>query len=266
MSCACGIDTPAARAQVDKKILELEKLQFCKGQDLFRARAREKGLVSEISGGQAQNRNLVTRIQQLDDQVIRQQELLYNVEFQLQQMERKVSRAKGERSDEEQNVLNEKIAGLTSQLEGVNEQHSMLLAQVKKAEDDLGKAVLANGRLTRDQNKVQEDMTALNMETDMIARSVKAAAGASQQRLVDMDVQKLEVQHLRKVLNDKADEVFTLENTKFQLQQSLHERRHEIDVHRCAPVPLHVLVVAPSPAPLPDACRAIVCNGLFAPL
>ena len=176
----------------------------------------------------------MTRIQQLDDQVIRQQELLYNVEFQLQQMERKVSRAKGERSDEEATVLNEKITALTQQLEGVNEQHGMLLAQVKRAEDDLSKAVIANGKLTKEQSKVQEDMTALTMDTDMAARSVKAAAAAAQQRLVDMDVQKLEVQKLRKVLNTKADEVFALENKKYQLQQSLHERRHEIDVHRCA--------------------------------
>ena len=76
-------------------------------------------------------------------------------------------------------------------------------------------------------------MAALNMETDTIVRSVAAANRASQQRLVDVDVKKLEVQNLRKVLNAKADEVFTLENKKFQLQQSLHERRHEIDVHRC---------------------------------
>jgi coiled-coil domain-containing protein 39 len=234
-----GSDMPDAgrRVQVHKKVSELEKVQFNKGQELFVQRAREKDLVSEIGGGQAQNRHLVTHIQQLDDQVIRQQELLYNVEFQLQQMERRVSRAKGERSDEESTILNEKIEGLTQQLEGVNEQHNMLLAQVKRAEDDLGKAVLASTKLTKDQSKVQEDMVALNMETDMIVRTVKSAASAAQQRLVDMDVQKLEVQKLRKVLNSKADEVFTLENKKFQLQQSLHERRHEIDVHRSASLP-----------------------------
>jgi hypothetical protein len=51
---------------------------------------------------------------------------------------------------------------------------------------------------------------------------------------VDLDVRKLEVQHLRETLNARADTVFSLENTKFQLKQSLNERRHEIAVHKCA--------------------------------
>jgi len=46
-------------------------------------------MISEISGGQGQNKNLSSRISSLDEQVVKQQELLYNVEFQLQQMERK---------------------------------------------------------------------------------------------------------------------------------------------------------------------------------
>ena len=36
--------------------------------------------------GQGQNKNLAVRIGSLDEQVVRQQELLYNVEFQLQQV------------------------------------------------------------------------------------------------------------------------------------------------------------------------------------
>ena len=64
-------------------------------------------------------------------QVVRQQELLYNVEFQLQQMERKVARAGGVRSEEETRALNARIEKLTAVLEGVNNEHSMLLEQVR---------------------------------------------------------------------------------------------------------------------------------------
>lgn len=140
--------------QVDKSLRMLEKIQFDKSQDLFKERQREKDLISEISGGQAQNRNLVRRIQQLDDNVIRQQELLYNVEFQLQKMERRVARAQGERSDEETAALNSRIKVLTVQLEGVNAQHTMLLGQVRKAEDDLEHANSARTRLTREREQV----------------------------------------------------------------------------------------------------------------
>jgi chromosome segregation ATPase len=83
---------------------QLKKEQFRRSQALFELRTKERELISEISGGQGQNKNLAARISQLDEQVARQQELLYNVEFQLQQMERKVARAGGQRSEEETKV------------------------------------------------------------------------------------------------------------------------------------------------------------------
>lgn len=165
--------------------------------------------------------------------MIRQQELLYNVEFQLQQMERRVSRAKGERSDEETTVLNERIKALTTDLEGVNSQHAMLLAQVKKAEDELQHANTSHTQQTQDLGKVRGEMEAVELETEMLSRSVKKTTADRQAALVDLDVRRLDVQQLREALNVQADAVFSLENKKYQLEQSLKERRHEISIHRC---------------------------------
>lgn len=50
--------------------------------------------------------------------------------------------------------------------------------------------------------------------------------------MVQHDVMRLEVRRLRDQLNTKADEVFSLENRKFQLQMSMEERKKEIMVHR----------------------------------
>ena len=65
--------------------------------------------------------------------------MLYDVDFRLQVMERHVARASGVRSHEETKKLNAKIAKLTEVLDGVNAEHTMLAAQVKKAEEDLSK-------------------------------------------------------------------------------------------------------------------------------
>ena len=70
-------------------------------------------------------------------QIVSQQEMLYDVDFRLQVMERHVARASGVRSDEETKKLNAKIAKLTQVLDGVNSEHTMLAAQVKKAEEGL---------------------------------------------------------------------------------------------------------------------------------
>lgn len=85
------------------------------------------------AGSQSQNKALAGRILGLDDQVVRQQELLYSVEFQMAEMERKISRAQGKRSDDEARALNARIEKLTAMLENVNAEHAMLLEQVRLA-------------------------------------------------------------------------------------------------------------------------------------
>merc|ERR1719230_1489536 len=54
---------------------------------------------------------------------------------------------------------------------------------------------------------------------------------SKEEAMVSHDVLKLEVKRLRELLNAKADEVFGLQNRKFQLEMSMGERQHEIKVH-----------------------------------
>ena len=61
---------------------------------------------------QATMKNLQTKVHALDQEQTRQQELIYSAEFQIQQMERKVARGMGERTDEEKSQLNGKIREL----------------------------------------------------------------------------------------------------------------------------------------------------------
>ena len=55
-------------------------------------------------------RNMEGQLTQLDKESARQQELLYNAEFEIQQIERKIARGLGERSDEEKNALKKETA------------------------------------------------------------------------------------------------------------------------------------------------------------
>lgn len=49
----------------------------------------------------------------LEEKIVRQQEVLYNVDFQLVAMERRVARAAGQRTQDETEALNARIAALT---------------------------------------------------------------------------------------------------------------------------------------------------------
>merc|ERR1712146_261643 len=95
--------------QVERQVHKLKETMFKASQELFNHRQEEANHIAEISGGQAAAKNLNHKIHELDQQSLRQQELIYTAEFQIQQMERKVARAGGERSDEEKIILNKKI-------------------------------------------------------------------------------------------------------------------------------------------------------------
>jgi len=71
----------------------------------------------------------------------------------------------------------------------------------------------------------------LEMKNDAGQRQVKGLVKQKEEAMVSTDVLKLEVKRLREQLSAKADEVFGLQNRKFQLQMSMEERQQEIRVH-----------------------------------
>ena len=70
------------------------------------------------------------------------------------------------------------------------------------------------------------------MKNDAGTRHLKEVIKNEEEQMVAHDVLKLELKRLRESLNAKADEVFGLQNRKFQLQMSMEERKKEISVHR----------------------------------
>ena len=100
----------------DKSIEGLKELQFKHNHILFELRKEESDLIAEIEGARAAGKNLRDKIRRLDAQSLRQQELVYNAEFQIQQLERRVARAGGQRTDEEKKLLNAKIDDLRHQV------------------------------------------------------------------------------------------------------------------------------------------------------
>ena len=78
--------------QVERQVHKLKEVMFKASQELFNHRQEEANHIAEISGGQAAAKNLNHKIHELDQQSLRQQELIYTAEFQIQQIERKVAR------------------------------------------------------------------------------------------------------------------------------------------------------------------------------
>eukprot|EP00945_MAST-04E_sp_MAST-4E-sp1_P001922 g1922.t1 len=218
--------------QVERQVNKLKEVMFKSSQELFTHRQAEANFIAEISGAQAASKNLNHKITELDQSSLRQQELIYTAEFQIQQMERKVARAGGERSDEEKIVLNAKIKLVQAGLDEVKEQQKMLKMQEKKIMDEL----VVRKRTLREsidaRNELRGRIAELELVNNAAVATLKEQKKSRKTIMVNHDVLKLEVKRLRDKLSLHADEVFGLANRKFQLQQSMEERKHEIQVHR----------------------------------
>ncbi|GLD95471.1 hypothetical protein PINS_up004116 [Pythium insidiosum] len=218
--------------RVEKEITLHKEQMFRKSQQLFTLRQREAGLIAEISGAKASSQNLRTKIKLLEQQALRQQELVYNGEFQIQQMERKVARASGERSAEETKVLQAQIQVLQMELDRVKAEQSMLSAQCKKLEEEKRAQERVKKALVKQKEEVDARIAEVELANESLGNSLKSTLKEKEELLVQHDLQLLEVKRLKEILNMRADEVFSLENRDFQLKKSMEERKKEIAMHR----------------------------------
>jgi chromosome segregation ATPase len=217
---------------INKELGILKESMFKHSRELYDLRKKEADLIAEISGAQGTSRNLQARVHELDQRSLKQQEMLYNIEFQVQQLERKVSRASGKRSMEETVRLNAEIEELEKAL-GVNKgQHKTITNQVKRLHDDLRAARRKHTSVVGQRDNLSGKIAEIELENDSADREVKESIKKKEDMIVSHDVLKLEVKRLRDTLTSKADEVLNLENRKLQLELSMKEREKEVQLHQ----------------------------------
>lgn len=185
-------------------------------------------MIGAISGTISAKRNLQATINKLNQEKQRQQELLYKSEFQIAQMERTVARLMGERSMEDQKRIQAEIEERQTRLNESTKQLQLLAKQNQKLEDEiklLQKKIedIKNERLT-----LETAITELMVENEMAGNEVEAVKKGKEKVLVQHDCKKLEIKKLRDTVNLEADQVYGLENRKYQLEMSMEEREKEI--------------------------------------
>ncbi|XP_074860786.1 coiled-coil domain-containing protein 39 [Carettochelys insculpta] len=211
---------------------QLKELHFKKTQELQVQREKEKCVISEIEGTRASLKNLNSRLRRLDADTLKQQEIMYNQDFYIQQVERRLSRLKGDVNTDERQVLEAKVVELTKTLEEKKEAYNLLHTQHKKLQSDVH-------FIKRAMDKTGEEMTGLmiridelNLFNDKSDKELKKAKALKQDLMIEDNLLKLELKRLRDTLYNKAEQVLSLEKRKLQLNTAMEERTEEIKVHK----------------------------------
>ncbi|KAL1279911.1 hypothetical protein QQF64_014511 [Cirrhinus molitorella] len=206
--------------EIDAQLLRQRELMFRKSQELQGLRNKEKSTTAEISATRAAISNMDSRLSKLDQNLLKQQMIISNQDFQIQMLERKTSHLQGKVDTEEKEALEKRASNLAEALEEKNRIAATLTSQLKKLQIGAEKRELTS--------KNQE----LELFIDNSEKDQKKLRLKKQDSMVEKGLLKMEVQRLRDLLYDRADGVLSLEKRRLQLQTAMKEKEEEIRVHR----------------------------------
>jgi chromosome segregation ATPase len=217
---------------VAKELEDTKATQYKETQKLFELRAKQASLIGEISSTLSASRNLTANINKLRVEEDRQQELLYNADYSIQQQNRKIARAEGERTQEEKTKLEKEKEKLNNVLKERQAELDQIVKQNKEILDEHRNI----RRTIETEEKRQEQLVVtiqeLEVENEMAKNDLNKVTLIKEKTLVQHDTMKLEILALRDAVNTAADIVYGQENKKYQLEMSMEEREKEIQVHK----------------------------------
>ena len=211
-------DAEKSKADLEREIRIKEDILFKATQSLFKLREEEANLYGEIQGNMAACRNLQAHIGRLSQEFQRQQELLYNAEYQIQLMERKVAKAKGEKTIEERKELEEQIKKAEEEFEQKSTEHKKLSQALRRLDDDTRGIEKILVGVEDEKTKLASTIEELTLENDMFAQDLSKVIKTKEETLVQHDIMKLEIKNIRDNLMKATYKVYNLENRKHQLE------------------------------------------------
>ncbi|XP_010571234.1 PREDICTED: coiled-coil domain-containing protein 39 [Haliaeetus leucocephalus] len=211
---------------------QLKELFFKKTQELKVQKDKEKCVLAEIEGCRTSLKNLQSRLHRLDADALKQQELIYNQDFYIQQVQRRLSRLEGEVNADEKQVLEAKVAELKKTLEEKKNAYDVLHAQYKKLENDVHFIRRAMDKTGEETSAMMIKMNELNLFNERSDQELKKAKAIKQEMMVEDNLLKLELNRLRDILCNKTEKVLTLEKQKLELKKAIAERTEEIKIHK----------------------------------
>jgi len=215
------------------KDIELKKKQlFNESQQLFEFREKQANLISDISGTLSATRNLNASINKLKAERQKQKELLYDAEFNIQQMERRVAQAKGDKTLEEVKKSQKEIDELQIHLDDLKSKHHDLDKANKQLIDELRTLDRNIVKVKDERFNLETQIREFELENEMAVSDLEKIKRRKEETLVQHDIMKLEIKKLKYTVNVESDKVFSLENRKYQLEMSMEEREKEIQVHK----------------------------------
>ncbi|KAM9378594.1 LOW QUALITY PROTEIN: coiled-coil domain-containing protein 39 [Phaethornis superciliosus] len=216
----------------ETEINQLKELFFKKTQELKLQKDKEKCVLAEIEGSRKSLKSLKNRLHRFNADALKQQELIYNQDFYIQQVQRRLSRLEGEVNEDEKKVLEAKIAELKKTLEEKQNTYDVLKAQHRKLQNDVHLIKRAMEKTGEETDGMMIKINELNIFNERSDQELKKAKATKQEMMVEDNLLKLELNRLQDILCNKTEKVLTLEKQKLELNKAIAQRTEEIRIQK----------------------------------
>ncbi|NXR10439.1 CCD39 protein, partial [Semnornis frantzii] len=216
----------------ETEINQLKELLFKKTQELKVQKDKEKCVLAEIEGSRTSLKNLKSQLHRLDADALKQEELVYNQDFYIQQVQKRLSWLEGEVNADEKQVLEAKVAELKKTLGEKKNTYDILQAQHKKLQNDVRFIKRALDKTGEETSGLVIKINELSLFNERSDQELKKAKATKQEMMVEDNLLKLELNRLQDTLRNKAEKVLTLEKQKLELKQAIAGRTEEIKIHK----------------------------------
>lgn len=200
-----------------------------KAEKIFQLRESKKRYKEEVNGCVLAFKNLQNMIKMLDEESLKQQEILYGYNFEIQQLERKVQKASGKRSVKESKQLNEKIEAVKGKVEEETKQKKLLQTQISKLEQHVREYSRKENLIAKEISKYQTEIEEIKLKNESIKNEIQTFQNKKNQISVEHDELKLKLNKIKSTLLCVADEIFEKESQKTQMELDMEEKRKEIE-------------------------------------
>ena len=212
------------------QVKQAREMQFKREQALKEAKEENVTLTNAVSGEYSAITNLKKRLKQIDAQCLQQEEVLYQQDYQLVNLERRVSKLQGEGLDQdEKEKLELKIKNLTDALENKNDTEKVVTQQLKKLKDEVRRVGREMEKTDTEFLDLQAKIAEMDLQYESSQRELGTLEKENNSALVDDNLLRLGISRLRGTLAERVSSVTDLSQRRLQLNTAIKERKIQIN-------------------------------------
>lgn len=201
---------------------------FRSQQQLKRLQEADQNLALENQALEAGIARTRASCKSLEKELLRQTEILYNVDYNIQHAEMRLASMKGTVDEEETKRLDNRRRRLEKIYEDKVKADEMMKAEIEKIEEDMRKLSTVYQNSIAEFDRLHEQLKEKKISVDGGEKQRKILNQQNQEKLVEQNLLKIRISQMEKQIAKQTDKAYSLERHKMELEAAMTDRLIDI--------------------------------------